>query len=120
MTWCDLCEYPVRDDGAVIHNGGNGRSPMVAPDGRTIVGGGGAGETDGRTGTAPGGITRFGPITAGGAAPPATDPAHRHGGPDAGWYVPADHGWQRISDGEARDHEDAAHFMSDPNGRHTH
>ena len=45
------------------------------------------------------------------------DPAHRHGGPDAGWYVPSDHGWQRISDGEVSDHGDAAHFMSDPNGR---
>ena len=46
------------------------------------------------------------------------DPAHRHGGPDAGWYRPDGHGWQRISDGEVRDHGDAAHFMSDPNGRH--
>ena len=48
----------------------------------------------------------------------AADPVHRHGGPDAGWYVPVGHGWQRISDHEVRDHGDAAHFMSDPNGRH--
>ena len=47
----------------------------------------------------------------------AADPAHRHGGPDAGWYVPGPDGWQRISDSEVRDHDDAAHFMSDPNGR---
>lgn len=46
------------------------------------------------------------------------DPALRHGGPDAGWYRPTDHGWQRIGDGEVGDHDDAAHFMSDPNGRH--
>ena len=45
------------------------------------------------------------------------DPAQRHGGPDAGWYVLSDHGWQRISDGEVGGHGDAAHFMSDPNGR---
>lgn len=43
------------------------------------------------------------------------DPAQRHGGPDAGWYVPDGHGWQRISDGEVSGHGDAAHFMSDPN-----
>ena len=48
----------------------------------------------------------------------AADPAQRHGGPDAGWYVPGPDGWQRITDGEAGDHGDAAHFMSDPNGRH--
>jgi hypothetical protein len=39
----------------------------------------------------------------------------RHGGPDAGWYRPGPDGWQRVTDAEAWQHEDAAHFMSDPN-----
>lgn len=49
---------------------------------------------------------------------PATDPAHRHGGPGAGWYVRGTQGWRRIADAEVPEHEDAVHFMSDPNGRH--
>jgi hypothetical protein len=45
-----------------------------------------------------------------------TDPAHRHGGPGAGWYVPGPDGWQRITDAEAAEqrYPDMAHFMHDP------
>ena len=42
-----------------------------------------------------------------------TDPAHRHGGPDAGWYRPTTQGWQRITDTEAR-LTGALRTMSDP------
>ena len=51
---------------------------------------------------------------------PAADPAHRHGGPDAGWYRPGPDGWQRITDAQAANDRpaDMAHFMSDPNGHH--
>ena len=47
----------------------------------------------------------------------SADPAHRHGGPGAGWYRPAGEGWQRISDAEAaaQRYPDMAHFMHDPN-----
>jgi hypothetical protein len=62
VTWCDLCENPVERELSGSHSteptvsGGNGAPEMVAPDGRTILGGGGAGEASGTsTGTAPGG-----------------------------------------------------------------
>lgn len=50
--------------------------------------------------------------------PMTPDPAHRHGGPGAGWYRPGPDGWQAISDAEAagQRYPDMAHFMHDPNG----
>jgi hypothetical protein len=44
------------------------------------------------------------------------NPAHRHGGPGAGWYRPGPDGWQAISDAEAagQRYPDMAHFMHDP------
>lgn len=48
--------------------------------------------------------------------PMTPDPAHRHGGPGAGWYRPGPDGWQAISDAEAAEqrYPDMAHFMHDP------
>jgi hypothetical protein len=47
----------------------------------------------------------------------AADPAYRHGGPDAGWYLRTMGGWRRISDTEAANerYEGMRHFMHDPN-----
>jgi hypothetical protein len=44
------------------------------------------------------------------------DPAWRHGGPDAGWYLRTMDGWRRISDTEAATerYEGMRHFMHDP------
>jgi hypothetical protein len=44
------------------------------------------------------------------------DPAARHGGPDAGWYLRTMGGWRRISDTEAANerYEGMRHFMHDP------
>jgi hypothetical protein len=44
------------------------------------------------------------------------DPAYRHGGPDAGWYLRTMGGWRRISDTEAANerYEGMRHFMHDP------
>ena len=48
--------------------------------------------------------------------PVRLNPAYRHGGPDAGWYLRTVNGWQRISDTEAatKRYEDMRHFMHDP------
>ena len=48
---------------------------------------------------------------------PGPDPAFRHGGPDAGWYLRTMGGWRRISDTEAANerYEGMRHFMHDPN-----
>lgn len=45
------------------------------------------------------------------------NPAWRHGGPDAGWYLRTMGGWRRISDTEAANerYEGMRHFMHDPN-----
>ena len=45
-----------------------------------------------------------------------TDPAFRHGGPGAGWYLRTMLGWRRVSDTEAANerYEDMRHFMHDP------
>jgi hypothetical protein len=45
------------------------------------------------------------------------DPAYRHGGPDAGWYLRTMDGWRRITDTEAANerYEGMRHFMHDPN-----
>ena len=45
------------------------------------------------------------------------NPAYRHGGPDAGWYLRTMLGWRRISDTEAARERylDMRHFMHDPN-----
>ena len=53
-------------------------------------------------------------------AQPATDPAHRHGGPDAGWYRPTTQGWLPVTDTEAANerYEDMRHFMTDPRETH--
>jgi hypothetical protein len=47
----------------------------------------------------------------------AADPAYRHGGPGAGWYLRTMGGWRRISDTEAANerYEGMRHFMHDPN-----
>jgi hypothetical protein len=47
----------------------------------------------------------------------AADPAHRHGGPGAGWYRPLAGGWLRVSDADAANERwpDMRHFMTDPN-----
>jgi len=47
---------------------------------------------------------------------PGPDPAHRHGGPGAGWYLRTMGGWRRVSDTEAANerYEDMRHFMHDP------
>ena len=47
---------------------------------------------------------------------PGPDPAFRHGGPDAGWYLRTMGGWRRISDTEAANerYEGMRHFMHDP------
>ena len=44
------------------------------------------------------------------------DPAHRHGGPGAGWYRPGPDGWQPVTDAEAANerYPDMRHFMTDP------
>jgi hypothetical protein len=46
-----------------------------------------------------------------------SDPAYRHGGPGAGWYLRTMGGWRRISDTEAANerYEGMRHFMHDPN-----
>ena len=46
----------------------------------------------------------------------ATDPAHRHGGPGAGWYRPTAQCWRPVPENEAANerHEDMRHFMTDP------
>ena len=48
--------------------------------------------------------------------PPRLNPAYRHGGPDAGWYLRTMGGWRRISDTEAANerYEGMRHFMHDP------
>lgn len=45
-----------------------------------------------------------------------SNPAYRHGGPDAGWYRRTMDGWRRVSDTEAATgrYEDMRHFMHDP------
>jgi len=47
---------------------------------------------------------------------PGPDPAFRHGGPGAGWYLRTMDGWRRVSDTEAANgrYEDMRHFMTDP------
>ena len=47
---------------------------------------------------------------------PGPDPAFRHGGPGAGWYLRTMGGWRRISDTEAATmrYEGMRHFMHDP------
>jgi hypothetical protein len=47
----------------------------------------------------------------------AANPADRHGGPGAGWYLRTMGGWRRISDTEAANerYEGMRHFMHDPN-----
>ena len=48
--------------------------------------------------------------------PAVNDPAYRHGGPDAGWYLRTMDGWRRVSDTEAARvrYEGMRHFMHDP------
>ena len=48
--------------------------------------------------------------------PDRLNPAFRHGGPDAGWYLRTMDGWRRVSDTEAANgrYEDMRHFMHDP------
>ena len=44
----------------------------------------------------------------------ATDPAHRHGGPGAGWYRPGPDGWLPVRDADVWQYPDAVRYGHDP------